>query len=64
VTDPDLNAWFDGSGEENGDKCAWNFGTTSAAPNGARYNVTLGGKNFLIQQNWVATTQSCALHFP
>jgi hypothetical protein len=30
----------------------------------ARYNVTLGGKNFLIQQNWMATTQGCALHFP
>jgi hypothetical protein len=26
-TDPQLNAWYDSSGEENADKCAWTFGT-------------------------------------
>jgi hypothetical protein len=25
----------------------------SNAPNGAKYNVTLGSRNYLIQQNWV-----------
>jgi hypothetical protein len=64
VTDPDLNAWYDASGQENGDKCAWNFGSVKTAPNGAKYNVTLGGTNFLIQQNWVATTSVCALQYP
>ena len=53
VTDPDLNAWFDTSGAENADKCAWTFGTTSTASNGAKFNMTLGGRNYLIQQNWV-----------
>jgi hypothetical protein len=53
VTDPDLNAWYDSRGEENADKCAWTFGTTFTASNGAKYNMTLGGRNFLIQQNWV-----------
>jgi hypothetical protein len=24
-TDPELNAWYDAGGEENGDKCAWTF---------------------------------------
>ena len=29
ISDPDLNAWFDASGQENADKCNFNFGTTS-----------------------------------
>ncbi len=53
ATDPDLNAWYDRRGQENADKCAWTFGTQSTASNGSKYNVVLGGKNYLIQQNWV-----------
>jgi hypothetical protein len=66
VTDPDLNAWYANSdGSENADKCAWNWGTTSTASNGAKYNQTMGGKNYLIQQNWVIdTTQRCLQHWP
>jgi hypothetical protein len=52
VTDPDLNAWYDSSGAENADKCAWKFGPTSSLGNGAKYNQTLAGKNWLIQMNW------------
>jgi len=53
ASDPELNAWYDTRGYENADKCAWTFGSTSNASNGAKYNMTLGGLNFLIQQNWV-----------
>ncbi len=53
VTDPTLRAWYDNSGMENADKCAWTFGSTFAAPNGSRANVQLGSSDFLIQQNWV-----------
>jgi len=53
TTDPDLNAWFDRRGQENADKCAWTFGTEHTASNGSRYNVTLGSRQYLIQQNWV-----------
>ena len=53
VTDPDLNAWFDRRGNENADKCAWNFGATQTQAGGAKYNVTFGFKNWLLQQNWV-----------
>ncbi len=65
VTDPDLNAWLDSPGRaENGDKCAWNFGTTSAAANGSRFNVTLGGMRFLVQQNWINVNGgSCAMSY-
>ena len=52
TTDPDLNAWYDGGGAENADKCAWTFGQNlQQAANGAYYNVTLGSRNFLIQRN-------------
>ncbi len=52
ATDPDLNAWYDSSGAENADKCAWKFGPTSTASNGSKYNQTFGGINWLIQMNW------------
>jgi hypothetical protein len=58
-TDPDENAWYvDGESgpyhkKENADLCAWRFGTTYRAPNGSLYNVTLGGRNYLLQQNWL-----------
>ena len=66
LSDPDLNAWYDKGGNENADKCAWNFGTTSTASNGAKYNVTLGGKQWLVQQNWanVAPSGKCAISYP
>jgi hypothetical protein len=66
VTDPDLNAWYANSnGMENADKCAWNFGTTSTASNGAKYNQTFGSMKYLIQQNWlIASTQKCVQHYP
>lgn len=64
VTDPDLNAWYDRRGEENADKCAWTFGTESTAANGSKYNVTLGGLQYLIQQNWVnASGGYCAMSY-
>jgi len=61
VTDPDLNAWYDNRGYENADKCAWTFGTTSTATNGAKYNMTLGSRNYLIQRNWDNVTNSCTM---
>jgi hypothetical protein len=62
VTDPLGSAWFDKSGQENADKCAWTFGATSIAKNGGRYNMTFGGREWLIQQNWVnAKGGYCAL---
>lgn len=65
VTDPDLNAWYDSQGMENADKCAWKFGTIYTTANGAQANMTIGGVNYLIQQNWVnAKGGYCALSYP
>jgi hypothetical protein len=63
VTDPDGNAWYFASGNENADQCAWTFGTEYTAANGSKANMKLGSRDFLIQQNWIrATSGKCALH--
>ena len=55
-TDPNLNAWYDSSGAEDADKCAWTFGhNLSQTSTGAYYNMTLpapsgGSRPFLIQR--------------
>jgi hypothetical protein len=60
TTDPRLNAWYDSSGAENADKCAWTFGSAQTLlPSGAYYNMTVGGKNFLVQRNLQANTNKC-----
>ena len=65
VTDPDLNAWFDSRGYENADKCAWTYGATQTTSNGAKYNVTFGSLNWLLQQNWVnASGGACKMAYP
>jgi hypothetical protein len=53
ATDPTLNGWYgNGLGQEVGDLCAWNFGTTYKATNGSNANVHLGGRDYLLQQEW------------
>lgn len=52
VTDPYADAWYDAAGLENTDKCIWVFGDTYTRPNGAKANMELGGKHYLVQANW------------
>src|SRR5215831_686719 len=63
ITDPDLNAWFDSTGQENADKCNFNFGPTQTCAAGsicspagdsagAKFNQTFGGNNWMFQQQW------------
>lgn len=40
LTDPHLDAWYDSSGAENSDKCAWSFGTpTLTFSNGSKWKI-------------------------
>ena len=55
TTDMMGSAWFDRRGYENADKCAWTWGTVQTASNGGKFNITVGGKNYLVQQNWKNT---------
>ena len=61
-TDPRGTAWYDSRGQENADKCAWTWGTTYTTSNGAKANMKLGARDYLIQRNWKLTTQSCGLN--
>jgi hypothetical protein len=58
TSDPDLNAWYDSTGAENGDKCAWTFGHFQyTVANGSFANMRLGSRDFLIQRNlWKSGT--------
>ncbi|MEP7119672.1 MAG: hypothetical protein ABJE95_02135 [Byssovorax sp.] len=64
ATDPWSGGWYSANGDENGDKCSWTFGKTSKTQTGADYNITLGARKYLIQQNWVnAAGGYCAMSY-
>lgn len=53
LTDPFGSGWYDRYGLENADKCTGTFGQTYTTANGARANIHLGTRDFLLEQNWV-----------
>jgi hypothetical protein len=51
-TDPDTSTgWYDSSGYENGDECAYVYGATSGA-SGAFYNQTINGHHYMTQEEF------------
>ena len=52
VTDPELDGWYAANGEENGDRCAWQYGTGYAVGK-AMANMHLGARDYYIQSNWL-----------
>ena len=60
ATDPLGTAWYDKSGNENGDKCAWKFGTRNSS--GA--DVTWNGDSYLVQKEYDNAKSGCALTGP
>ena len=60
ITDPYGDAWFDRTGAENGDKCAWTFGT-STGTTGHKYNQTINGAHYYLQQEWSNAHSRCVL---
>jgi serine protease len=53
-TDPQLNAWFDASGSEIGDKCAWvNLQDTAFG------GSTIGTNEFATQPLWSNSANGC-----
>ena len=64
VTDGYFTGYYDRLGFEPASKCAWTYGTTYTAPNGAKANVNVGGHHLLLQQLWVPSKSggACGMH--
>lgn len=60
VTDPLLNAWFDSSGSEIGDKCNFQFSSTNSAGG----DTFLNGDPYEIQLEWDNLRTACRLNSP
>jgi hypothetical protein len=58
ITDALGTAWFDKAGYENGDKCAWKFGTVSGS-SGFEYNQTINGHNYYLQGEYSNRDRGC-----
>jgi hypothetical protein len=58
MTDPLGNAWYDSSGYENGDECAWNFLVTGN--NGwGDFTQTVASHNYYTQPEWSNRKNDC-----
>jgi hypothetical protein len=60
-TDPLGTAWYDSQGDENGDKCAWNFGTSLGRTAYGNYNQVIGTGKYYLQQEWSNAHRGCVL---
>lgn len=61
ITDPNGNAWYDSAGYENGDKCAWYFGTSIGSTAYGAYNQLINGHPYELQEEYSNATRSCVL---
>jgi hypothetical protein len=61
ITDPLGNAWFDRAGYENGDKCAWKFGTSLGNNGFGQYNQVINGHDYYLQQEYSNARRGCVL---
>lgn len=66
IVDPAFAGWYDRLGLEPADKCAWTYGPTYRAANGALANINVGGHDLLLQQLWIPTKNggTCGMRLP
>lgn len=57
VTDPLLNAWFDATGSEIGDKCAYTYGPTAADGS----DISINGHPYIVQEEFSNSALGCAI---
>jgi hypothetical protein len=61
ITDWGGNAWYDNRGYEDGDKCAWNFGSSFGSTSSGKYNQVINGGKYYLQQEWSNNRAGCVL---
>lgn len=66
ITDPFGNAWWNvDSDQENGDNCAWIFGTPlGGTPGVDEYNQVVNGHHYWLQEEWSNDGSACAQRYP
>lgn len=60
ATDPLISAWYDSTGAEIGDKCAWKFGPIGTSGG----DVTWNGHHYIVQKEWDNAKKGCVLAGP
>ncbi len=66
ITDPRGDAWFATNGDENGDKCVWDFGTALGSTGSGQYNQLISGAHYYLQREWSndPSAHGCVLTMP
>jgi hypothetical protein len=63
LTDPANEAWIAADGSENGDLCAYGFGTALGGTEGVdAWNQVINGRHYDLQQEWSNQPAGCLLH--
>lgn len=58
ITDPFGSAWYNSGGSENGDLCAWTFGTVGTSLS-SQANQTINRHPYILQQEWSNLSSAC-----
>ncbi len=61
ITDMLGTAWYDLYGNENGDKCAWDFKTVLGTTSYGEYNQLIGTGKYYMQSEWSNNSSGCVL---
>jgi hypothetical protein len=68
ATDPFVDAYYDSDGDEMADKCSLTYGHVAHLSNGAKTNLFLNGRHYLVQRLFTRTDSSgrgiCAMRRP
>jgi hypothetical protein len=64
ITDPWGNAWLNATGDgENGDICAWTWGTPLGGSGGSQYNQIINGNHYWLQEEYSNDGDACLQQF-